>query len=54
MLNKAELQRWLGTLTETSVAIDEGGLQLVEIDDATEQPTGAYLEIGGVPLAEDG
>jgi len=49
MISKSELMRWLKTLTDTPfVAIDEGGLQLHGVGQ-NEEPTGAYLEIGGFP-----
>lgn len=35
----------------SSIAIDEGGLSLVELADDDKQ-TDAYLEIGGAPLCE--
>ena len=34
------------------VAIDDGGLAIIEIDKDGE-PTGAYLEAGGIPLEGD-
>jgi hypothetical protein len=44
-----DLTAWLATLApDSSVAVDEGGLALVEIDSRGEL-TGAYLEVGGVP-----
>jgi len=48
MIDTKELIRWASTLKpESHVAIDEGGLTLEEIDHATGERTGAYLEIGG-------
>ena len=45
---KQELLEWVESLNEEStVAIDDGGLTLVEIDDRGLE-TGAYFEIGGV------
>ena len=44
--------QWLETLDPTSgVAIDDGGLTLVELD-GNNQETEEYFEIGGIP--EDG
>ncbi len=49
MMSKAEVVEWIGTLSDTSsVAIDEGGLTLVEID-VEGVPTRSCIEIGGVP-----
>ncbi|SEC76576.1 Uncharacterised protein (plasmid) [Tsukamurella tyrosinosolvens] len=46
-----ELRRWLDTLEEDTVAMDEGGLCLVEIEPINGgtdmRGTGAYLEVGG-------
>ena len=48
-MNVPELQRSLAPLHPLStVAVDEGGLTLVEVG-LNGQPTGAYLEIGGIP-----
>ena len=53
MIEKSELQAWLDTLSEDAdVAIDDGGLTIVEIGDDGE-PTEAYLEIGGIPLEDE-
>lgn len=53
MMNKAEVRRWLDTIPDgSSIAIDEGGLSIVEIDASGEQ-TDAYLEIGMTPAEED-
>lgn len=42
MMHKSEIINWLNTLPEdASVAIDEGGLTLIEVDGE------AYLEVGG-------
>jgi hypothetical protein len=51
MMTVKELRRWIDTLNpDNRVAIDEGGLTVVELTpDGTE--TGAYLELGGVPLS---
>lgn len=49
MMTVKEVRRWLTTLRDDSdIAIDEGGLTLVEISAGT-QETGAYLEVGGIP-----
>ena len=49
MLSKTEVQHWLATLEEGSgVAVDDGGLTLVEIDKDGKQ-TEAYLDLGGIP-----
>jgi hypothetical protein len=49
MMSATEVLRWLNTLPNNSdVAIDEGGICLVEIDWEGNQ-TEAYLEIGGTP-----
>jgi hypothetical protein len=53
MMDKAEVQRWLDTIPDgSSIAIDEGGLSIVEIDASGEQ-TDAYLEVGMTPAEED-
>lgn len=53
MMDKAEVQRWLDTIPDgSSIAIDEGGLSIVEVDASGEQ-TDAYLEIGMTPSEED-
>jgi hypothetical protein len=47
MMDVSEVIRWLNTLTPgSSVAIDDGGLALREINSAGRQ-TDAFLEIGG-------
>lgn len=52
MIDVSELKRWARTLTPgNDVAVDDGGLTLVELDDGVE--TGAYLEVGGIPLPGD-
>ena len=46
-----EIIRWLTTLhPDSTVCIDDGGLALREV--RNDQPTDAYLEIGGVPEPE--
>lgn len=54
MMSKQEVLDWINTLDDdSSIAIDEGGLSLVEIDgDGNE--TDAYLEVGMTPEEEDG
>ncbi len=49
MIDKNEIERWLGTLPDgAGVAIDEGGLSLIEVND--DGSTGeAYLEVGLTP-----
>jgi hypothetical protein len=48
-----DLIEWLKTLPEDAgVAVDDGGLTLVELDDDGEE-TGNYHEVGGIPLDED-
>ena len=53
MMEKKEIEIWLATLPDNAnVAIDEGGLALVEVgDDGIE--TDAYLEVGLTPREED-
>ncbi len=52
MMAIAEAKRWLDTLDpKNSIAVDDGGLTIVEVTPEGEQ-TGAYLEIGGVPSDE--
>lgn len=42
-----EIVHWLESLSPSSVVVvDEGGLTLIELLDG--EPTGNYLEIGGV------
>jgi hypothetical protein len=53
MIAQPELLRWLKTIPSTSaVAVDDGGLNLVEIDKNGKQ-TDAYWEVGGIPTDED-
>jgi hypothetical protein len=50
MMDVQEVIRWLGTLNQAgNVAVDDGGLALFELD-REGNPTGAYLEVGGIPL----
>jgi hypothetical protein len=52
MIDIPELKRWIETLDpQGDVAVDEGGLTLLEIG-KDGKPTGACLEVGGVPLGE--
>lgn len=52
MMTVEELQRWAMTLEKANcVAIDDGGLTLVELNDKGER-TGAYYEVGGIPLPD--
>lgn len=49
MIDRQELLRWLHSTSDIcNYAIDEGGLTLIALD-MDNKPTGAYLEIGGVP-----
>ena len=49
MILVSELKAWLETLNpDSSVAVDGGGLALVEYDPDTDK-TGAYCEVGGEP-----
>lgn len=47
-----EVVKWLQAVIKDNpkavVAVDDGGLTLVELDDKGEE-TGTYLELGGVP-----
>lgn len=54
MMATEEVLEWVQTLVHsgTSIAIDDGGLTLIEIN-ADGKETGCYLEIGGVPLKEE-
>jgi hypothetical protein len=53
MIGKAELLRWVKTLSaESCVGIDEGGLCLCEVG-PDDQVTEAYIEVGGVPEEEE-
>ncbi len=50
MTDPQEIVKWIKKLPKSSsVAVDEGGLTLVEVD-KNGKTTGAYLEVGGVPL----
>jgi hypothetical protein len=53
MIAIKEIQAWVASLNpDNYVAVDGGGLSLVALDE-NGKPTGAYLEIGGVPQIED-
>lgn len=53
MMTVTEVKLWLDTLyPDSSVAIDDGGLTLVEIEANGEQ-TESYLEIGGTPTEDE-
>lgn len=53
MLSVLRAQDWLASLDPNGdPAVDDGGLNLVELDQHG-QPTGAYLELGGIPVEED-
>lgn len=53
MMGKKEIERWLSTLPDdANVAIDEGGLNLVEVDDDGNEGE-AYIEVGGIPLDDE-
>lgn len=52
-MDKQQVLDWIDTLPEGSgIAIDKGGLALVEVD-AHRRITDAYLEIGMTPDEED-
>ena len=51
MMKATELKRWLATISDDSfIAIDDGGLALVELDEKGMEAD-AYLEVGGIPQA---
>ena len=53
MMPVSEVIEWLTTLNSaSSVAVDDGGLTLLEVDEDG-QLTDACLEVGGVPLDAD-
>ena len=53
MISRQEVLSWVKSLDpDSSVAIDEGGLMLVEINSDGET-TDEYLEVGGEPDPED-
>ena len=48
-----DIREWLESFEEGDlIAIDEGGLALVGLT-LSGTPTKAYIEVGGVPAAED-
>jgi hypothetical protein len=48
-----DIREWLESFEEGDlIAIDEGGLALVGLT-LSGAPTKAYIEVGGVPTAED-
>ena len=48
-----DIREWLESFEEGDlIAIDEGGLALVGLT-LSGAPTAAYIEVGGVPAAED-
>jgi hypothetical protein len=52
MIGKAELLRWVNSLSDEScIGVDEGGLCLREVG-PDDRMTEAYFEIGGVPEYE--
>lgn len=53
MISVKEFADWVATLhPENGIAIDDGGLTVVEIDE-NNQLTGARFEIGGVPQDDE-
>ncbi|MCK0441242.1 hypothetical protein MUG78_17730 [Gordonia alkaliphila] len=52
MITTDELRRWLNTITDPHIAIDDGGLALYALD-AAGRETGPSIELGGVPAASD-
>ena len=52
-MSKKDVLNWIETLSDdSSIAIDEGGLSLVEVN-AKGEETEAYLEIGMTPREEN-
>ena len=50
MISVKDLKEWLDELNpETFVAVDEGGLTLVQILPGHSGLSGNYLEVGGIP-----
>ena len=48
-----DIREWLESFEEGDlIAIDEGGLAIVGLT-LSDAPTTAYIEVGGVPAAED-
>lgn len=55
MMTIQELKRWLDTLDpNNSVAVDEGGLALIEVTPEGLRASAAYIEIGGQPDFPEG
>ena len=53
MMTKQEVLEWIETIADDSyIAIDEGGLSLVEVN-ADHKQTESYLEVGMTPDEED-
>jgi len=53
MMDKQRVLDWISTIPDgSSIAIDEGGLSIVEID-ADGKETDSFLEIGMTPDEED-
>lgn len=53
MMKAKELREFLDSLPDdANVAVDDGGLQIVEIDDEGVE-TGSYIEVGGIPLEDE-
>jgi hypothetical protein len=53
MIDTKEFKCWAATLDDDGfVAVDDGGLTIVELD-ADGEKTGAYYEIGGEPEDEE-
>ncbi len=49
MIGRKELLDWVKAVDpNSSIAVDDGGLALVEIDTDGKQ-TGNYIEVGGIP-----
>jgi len=53
MMKAKELREFLDSLPDdTNVAVDDGGLQIVEIDNEGAE-TGSYIEVGGIRLEDE-
>lgn len=53
MMIASEIKRWLQTISDdNSIAIDDGGLTLLELD-VDGKETGANLAVGGIPIDDD-
>ena len=54
MMQQREVMEWLKTIPKDSgIAIDDGGLCLVELGGSGSEETGNCIEIGGIPLEEE-